>query len=123
MPKKRKLDKKILDRSIRKRKATMKEKKESAEDYMTLRVWIREVSWFIIAVALFIFAFTLAPAEVIREHFSTENFKNAVYFLLVIVVCIKEYKRQKSSENMWRLIFMITGFYFGVTVGESDILN
>ena len=96
-------------------------KKQHLEDYTMLRIWMRESAYFIAEVSLFIAAITLAPADVINQHFTTENFKNAIYFLMVLVVCIKEYKTQKSSENMWRLIFMITGFYFGISVTDTMI--
>jgi len=75
--------------------------------------WFREGALMIIAIALFVLVIATSPAQIMMNLFTTENFKNLIYILFILVVCIKEYKGQEASENFWRIIWIVTAFYFG----------
>ncbi len=60
-----------------------------------------------------ILVFALIPADITNTHFTTENFKNFVFLMLIAVACIKEYKGTRVSGDFYKIIWIIVGFYFG----------
>lgn len=99
----------------------MKTKDLSKKERKVIRFWLREISFLIGACTFFILVFALTPSEITEKHFTTENFKNLVFLLLIVIVCLKEFKSQKVSADFYKIVWLIVGFYFGGSMLESTI--
>lgn len=78
-----------------------------------MKFWLREITFLILGFGFFILIFALVPPEITNAHLTTENFKNLVFFILIGVACLKEYKGQKVSGDFYKIVWIIVGFYFG----------